>query len=269
MKNFPKRYGFTLIELLVVISIIALLMAVLMPALSKARSQARKVVCGSNFHQVGIVHQLYANDYNQLMRFVVYRDDFDTPVGQPVRTIIPYLMPKRLFDHCKRSYGTEAKFWICPSFKAGNESQHWVNYDDANGVLPGWNLNSTEAPGQPLRCYYVAIANVTGIANLTNAVPRELEESALKPTDNGSKILAADLNIRWDGDWNNPYSVVAHPKADDGYRVPDGGNRVYLDGSVKWVDSDIMARDDRPIKANRSRGKFDHWKGGGSRDYYW
>lgn len=59
-----KQKGFTLVELLVVISIIALLLALLMPALQRARGQARSIVCKSGLKQLGLVFNLYADDYD-------------------------------------------------------------------------------------------------------------------------------------------------------------------------------------------------------------
>ena len=56
--------GFTLIELLVVISIIALLISILLPVLTSARAAGRRSVCLSNIRQVGLMHFLYADDYD-------------------------------------------------------------------------------------------------------------------------------------------------------------------------------------------------------------
>jgi prepilin-type N-terminal cleavage/methylation domain-containing protein len=56
--------GFTLIELLVVIAIIAILAALLLPALAAAKRKAKLSQCTSNFHQVIMGSNIYANDSN-------------------------------------------------------------------------------------------------------------------------------------------------------------------------------------------------------------
>jgi prepilin-type N-terminal cleavage/methylation domain-containing protein/prepilin-type processing-associated H-X9-DG protein len=63
LRNQTRR-GFTLIELLVVVAIIALLISILLPSLRQAREQARRVVCGSDLHQLVLAALEYTHENN-------------------------------------------------------------------------------------------------------------------------------------------------------------------------------------------------------------
>ena len=60
-----KKRNFSLVELLVVIAIIAILSALLFPALGKARDTAKRINCVGNLKQLGVVFNLYCDDYEE------------------------------------------------------------------------------------------------------------------------------------------------------------------------------------------------------------
>lgn len=68
--------GFTLIELLVVIAIIAMLLAILMPALGKVKEKARQVTCSAHMHNIGLVMNIYAGDYDSKLPMAQSTNDF-------------------------------------------------------------------------------------------------------------------------------------------------------------------------------------------------
>ena len=274
MERLNKHQAFTLIELLVVISIIAILMSIMMPALSMAKKQAKRVICSSNNHQVGVTHLAYANDYGQwIPRFTTDSGkEVHVPIGQEIVAVIPYFMGEKVYQTLKTGYGIEAEFWVCPSLRSKG-AKHRGILNDLNGEYI--DFSQEDLPNHKKAPYprIMGIANLVGLINMTDTEPKTVEECAQKPTDRSDKILAADLNIRWDNDWNNQATVIAHPgKSKNGVVIPDGSNRLYVDGSVEWVDADEMGpeRDDGKtlLSDPRINGKYDHWPPAG-RDYFW
>lgn len=59
--------GFTLIELLVVIAIISILATILLPSLQQAKELANDVGCKNQLRNLGMVLQLYRQDYDDRM----------------------------------------------------------------------------------------------------------------------------------------------------------------------------------------------------------
>lgn len=61
-----RKNAFTLVELLVVIAIISILASMLLPALEEAMGAARRIACMSNLKQIGLISEMYANDWNDV-----------------------------------------------------------------------------------------------------------------------------------------------------------------------------------------------------------
>jgi prepilin-type N-terminal cleavage/methylation domain-containing protein/prepilin-type processing-associated H-X9-DG protein len=100
-----RHRAFTLIELLVVIAIIAILAALLLLALAKAKFRAKVTNCTSNFKQWGIMANMYALDFKE----VLPGNAFATPAGGGNPWDI-----NGNFLPAVASYQFSVPMWFCP-----------------------------------------------------------------------------------------------------------------------------------------------------------
>jgi prepilin-type N-terminal cleavage/methylation domain-containing protein/prepilin-type processing-associated H-X9-DG protein len=118
-----KKHGFTLIELLVVIAIIAILAAILFPVFARAREKARQTSCLSNLKQIGLSHQMYAQDYDEC--FTKYQGYWSSDLWDGAAGVywydrlMPYMKNHQILycpsdsDHDSATAGGSAQAYKC------------------------------------------------------------------------------------------------------------------------------------------------------------
>lgn len=205
----PVWKRFTLIELLVVIAIIAILAAMLMPALERARESARTASCISDFKQIGLAHQMYANDFQGWI--YMSGPDFYAPVDFDR---LGYLVIGEELSSGNPLHQGRG-IWDCPSKTAPSytDSGYWIN--------PGYAFHryaAAYAPGDPRR-------GVMGMRMF-----EDLPMWYYRPK--GPKLRSL-----W-GDFNSEESYGHGMGYLGGSRFQvfphnEGGNWVYKDGHVK------------------------------------
>ena len=166
--------GFTLIEMLIVVAIIGVLAALLFPTFSSAREKARASSCLSNYHQLGVAIQMYAQD-----------NDEKTPVnGGSFLGIIQDNAP----------YIRNTQVFICPDDSDRKEEQRAGSYR-----MPSLYQ------GLPLSCgwlnpYVAGETTVTSTTTLAYEAEQELNQAAIVPTyrhSKGTQVLFFDGHARW------------------------------------------------------------------------
>ncbi len=204
MKRSRKRSrGFTLIELLVVIAIIAILAAILFPVFAKARENARKASCQSNLKQLGLSANMYVQDYDEAYPHLKV-DAFAT--GTPPSVTIAGYSTKNNWTQLLTPYVKNDQLWFCPSTRQ-----------------PTYFVNSYLAMAKNVYAYYPP-ATGRPLAQIPNVA---------------STPMMADYN---------PADGKTCPGVGDASRYQNycagnlgdvhsgGGNIVFVDGHVKWMN---------------------------------
>ena len=168
------KSGFTLIEVLVVVAIIGVLAALLFPVFASAREKARASSCLSNYHQIGIAIQMYAQD-----------SDDKTPANGGsfsglIEDSVPYIRSSAVF--------------ICPD-----------DYDREEEKRAGSYRVPSLYQGKPLSCgwenpYVAGELTTTASTTLAYEAEQDFTQSPIIPTyrhSKGTQILFFDGHARW------------------------------------------------------------------------
>ena len=209
--------GFTLIELLVVIAIIALLVSILLPSLKKAKELARRAVCSSNQHSIVLAANMYAADFNGLVRVGGFDwwPSWIQAFNEQVRVNLSVYYP---------DYLDSGGVFGCPSDLASSNpwarnidrfSEAWDSYGDRPSS--GWFSGT----GGSADSYIVSSYNVWSVRDPA------LSHPAIRYPNREIHLLDSFVADVWFLAGGEPRLFHA-----------DGWNVGFIDGSVRFVDRD-------------------------------
>jgi Tfp pilus assembly protein PilE len=213
--------AFTVIDLAVLVAILAVLAILLLPALAATQDRNSRAMCQSNLRQIGIAMTAYAADNNDTV--------FPARAGVPITITGPSASAAKQLGLSTNLSGNN--IWTCPSrpglpvYEPSASPPQWVIGYQYYGGITTWN---------------------TALGPYPSRSPVKLSQSRPYWT------LAADPLIKMGTVWADQ----AVPKTDPRYiiytnipphRVTDtttaqGGNQVFCDGSVQWIEIEKMYR---------------------------
>jgi prepilin-type N-terminal cleavage/methylation domain-containing protein len=231
-----ERRGFTLIELLVVIAIIAILGSLLLPTLSRAKAVALQAQCASNLKQWGIAINMYAGDNSGC-----FPDNTGTGARDEARMAdaSTYCIPRFYRFYL---YGRPNKpgsggvmrgrndVAYCPVDKwhrmneaaaAGNQSLIGYNY------LPGRLATTAQS------------ADSYNFAGLQGWFTRQKMGGPFRKAPIMMDIIQERYNFAYGGGtWTESIAGGMYPSSTHvgPSMVPLGGNFLYEDGRVEWLN---------------------------------
>ena len=232
-KKNPGLSGFTLVELLVVIAIIAILAALLLPVLASAKEKGKRAQCMNNMKQIGVSSLVYVGDNND--KFMPAAVNSSWGKQNPIEMDETILASSADLGFSSNSVvngsSVSPSIWTCPNRPS------LPAFDSATGT---WSMGYQYYGG--VRTWYMVVDKGGTIATVPSASP--IKSSTSKAT----WMLAADVVVNLaalpDHMWGDPsqpatsgwVNLPAHRTGS----LPVGGNEVFADGSVSWIDARDM-----------------------------
>ncbi len=218
--NLPKQdsnnRAFTLVELLVVIAVIALLILTVLPALASTAERSKRAACQNNLRQLAAGMTIIAG--NNAGRIIAARSAAGISVQNCLNPI-----EAAAAGTVGLYVNSNSTVWTCPD-------------------RPGLPVYEPQYPQWVIGYQYFG-----GITNWGN--PAGLFPSR-SPSNLGSAApywtLAADAVMKNNGTWGGEepgreyvyHNMPPHHPADS--MIPEGGNQVFVDGSVQWIPFEQM-----------------------------
>lgn len=207
--------GFTLVELLVVIAIIAILSVLFFPALAATHDRSNRALCQYNLHQIAIAMTQYAADNSDTL-YPARSAGGPTPGGNLFnQTALD--APSATVANQIGLTPTNHSIWTCPN-------------------IPGRPLLISVISPPEWSIGYQYFGGITrwynSVGNTSSRSPVKLSQS--KPY----WTLAAD-DIYYDSSAPSPSQWNVPHRTSDA-QIPLGGNQVFCDGSVQWIDFEKM-----------------------------
>ena len=201
------RRGFTLIELLVVIAIIAILAAILFPVFAKAREKARQSSCSSNCKQLALATLQYIQDYDEMFPVWFRALNYPNSPEHPTTAVLPYVKNSQVY--------------VCPSRTPtyGTYYNFPITGPNTYGYGFSWHIFGSDTARAPY-----ALGTVT------------------KPAE---VVMIGDAQHCWGGNDAIPYANTCcdTTRPADGSRHNGGENLAFVDGHVKWMQSEAIKGD--------------------------
>jgi prepilin-type N-terminal cleavage/methylation domain-containing protein len=233
-KKNPGQSGFTLIELLVVIAIIAILAGLLLPVLASAKEKGKRAQCINNLKQIGVASLVYVGDNND--KFLPAAVDGGWGIQNPTLLDATVLASSADLGFNSNSVSAATAsisptIWTCPNrpalpvFANNASGGTWaIGYQYYGGVAT-WYMNNNGTT--------LTVPSASPIKSSTSKAAWMLAADLVVNLATPPAYMWGDPSQPANSDWA---SLPAHKASGR----PAGGNEVFADGSVSWIDARQM-----------------------------